>query len=102
MTFGLSDTTLEKIRAVFAHYPEVDRVIIYGSRAIGTHKQGSDIDLTVMGSHLTDAHLQQIALELDALNLPYLFDLSLFHMLDNASFLEHIHRVGQLLYVKAD
>ena len=49
MKHGLPEHVLQKIRAVFARYPQVERAILYGSRAKGSHKNGSDIDLTLCG-----------------------------------------------------
>ena len=46
MKFGLDDGTYEKIVRVFSTYEEIEEVIIYGSRVLGTYKNGSDIDLT--------------------------------------------------------
>lgn len=49
MKYGLSERTIEKLREVFAHYPQVEKVVLYGSRARGTYKTGSDIDITLWG-----------------------------------------------------
>ena len=49
MSFGLTEDTVNKIRGVFAQYPQVTEVILYGSRAKGTHHNGSDIDLALKG-----------------------------------------------------
>jgi hypothetical protein len=50
MEFGLSETTLSTVRAILAAHPKVESAIVYGSRAKGNYKPGSDIDLTLMGS----------------------------------------------------
>jgi len=55
--FGLSDKTITKIHQVFNQYPEIDKAILYGSRAKGAHRTGSDIDLTLAGKELTLSHL---------------------------------------------
>jgi predicted nucleotidyltransferase len=74
--------------------------VLYGARAKGTHKAGSDIDLTLKGEELTLPLLLKMENELDDLLLPYKFDLSIFHALDNADLIEHINRVGQVFYSK--
>ena len=51
MKYGLSDRTLQKIRDVFSHYPEVEKAILYGSRATGDYRNGSDIDLPSVVQH---------------------------------------------------
>jgi predicted nucleotidyltransferase len=52
MKSGLPETTIAKIRAVLARFPEVEKAILYGSRAKGNFKTGSDIDLTLCGEAL--------------------------------------------------
>ena len=49
MKHGLKETTIQKICAVLAHYPQVEQAVLYGSRAKGNYKNGSDIDLTLRG-----------------------------------------------------
>jgi predicted nucleotidyltransferase len=98
MNHGLSETTVERIREVLAHYPEVEKVILYGSRAKGSHRPGSDIDLTLCGSRLNHTLLTRINNELDDLLLPYQLDLSLFETLNHPALIDHIHRVGVTFY----
>lgn len=100
MRFGLSEQTIAAVNQVFAMYPEIDSVILYGSRAKGNYKNGSDIDLTLQGEKLDFSLLCCIANELDNLLLPYTFDLSLFKQIDNQDLLEHIERVGITFYQK--
>ena len=98
MKYGLTENTINKINSVFANHPQIDRVLLYGSRAMGNYRNGSDIDLTVVGESLT--HSQQLRLEnaLDDLLLPYKIDLSLMHEIQNVELLDHIRRVGVVFY----
>jgi len=100
MKYGLSDHTLQKIRGVFSHYPQVEKAILYGSRATGTYRNGSDIDLTLYGNALTHSVLSRIDTELDDLLLPYTIDLSIFHQIDNPTMIEQIQRIGVNFYKK--
>jgi type I restriction enzyme, S subunit len=102
MPYGLKDTQIDQITAVFAQYPAIDQVVLYGSRAIGTHKPLSDIDLTLYGDALDNAMLQRIGNQLDDLLLPYTFDLSVFHMIDNQGFVAHIERVGVVVWEREE
>jgi len=95
--FGLSITTIEQLKSVFAQYPEISRIILYGSRAKGTHKPGSDIDLTLVSETLSHHQLLAIENQIDDLLLPYRVDLSLFRAIDNPDLIEHIQRVGVTL-----
>lgn len=96
--FGLSPATLATIRQILAETPAVDKAMIYGSRAKGTQRPGSDIDLTLFGEALDLNLLGKIATRLDESPIPYQVDLSLFDQIDNASLREHIERAGKLFY----
>lgn len=98
MPFGLGEQTLARIRAVLAAHPAVTKAVLYGSRAKGTHKPGSDIDLTLCGDAITPRDVSRIADALDALDLPYVIDLSAYGQLHHAALREHIERVGVVIY----
>ena len=98
MKFGLREETIKKINSVFEKIPEMQEAIIYGSRAKGNYRIGSDIDLTLKGTNLTSDILSQIADEIDELNTPYLFDISIFERLNAPDLEEHINRVGKIFY----
>jgi predicted nucleotidyltransferase len=85
---------------VFSHYPKIEKAILYGSRAKGTYKKGSDIDIALVGKNLNIKELNQIWIELDDLMLPYQFDLTLYNILSNDEFIDHIDRVGIEIYSK--
>lgn len=98
MRYGLKEQTIESICGVFAHHPLVEKAMLYGSRAMGNFKPGSDIDLTLFGASLTSLELGLIDEELDDLLLPYQIDLSIFHRIENLDLREHIERVGIFFY----
>ncbi len=95
---GLEQSTLDRIRDLFSTCPEVERVILYGSRAKGDFRNGSDIDLTIVGDQVTLEQFSRLQLALDDLLLPYTIDLSLIRQIDNPDLLAHIDRVGVVLY----
>jgi predicted nucleotidyltransferase len=98
MEFGLDQKTIDKINSVFEKHSEIEKVIIYGSRAKGNYRTGSDIDLTLFGNDLKYDLIGKVNSEIDDLNTPYLFDISIFQMLNTPSLEEHINRVGKLFY----
>lgn len=98
--FGLPQDDLNKLREVFDRYPGVRQVIVYGSRAKGNFRPGSDIDLAIVGD-LDWQAFNQLSNELDDLLLPYQIDLSLHAHIENAELKAHIERVGQELYARA-
>lgn len=100
--FGLKETTIQKICAVLARYPQVQQAILYGSRAKGTYQNGSDIDLTLRGdAHLDLDVLRKIMNELDDLLLPYTIDLSILDHITDPDVRDHIQRVGVIFYEKS-
>ncbi len=99
--FGLKESTIRKICSVFARYPQVEQAILYGSRAKGNFKKGSDIDLTLLGGDdLTLKVLYRIMDDLDELLLPYTVDLSIFKNISDRDLIDHIRRVGVVFYQK--
>lgn len=98
--FGLPPATLEKLNSVFARHAAIDSVLLYGSRAKGNYRAGSDIDLTIKGGEIPFDELMQIENEIDDLMLPYTVDLSQYRQLENTGLIAHIDRVGVAIYCK--
>lgn len=99
LRFGLNEKTIRQICGVFANYPQVEKAILYGSRAKGNYKTGSDIDLTLCGgAELTLGVLYKIMDDLDELLLPYTLDLSIFMQINDPDVIGHIRRVGVIFY----
>lgn len=96
--FGLPPDAIKKIHAIFTDYSQVEQVILYGSRAIGNYRSGSDIDLCIEGEMLTISQLLKIENRLDDLLLPWKIDLSLKHQIDNPALLQHIKDKGLVFY----
>ncbi|MDQ7001496.1 MAG: nucleotidyltransferase domain-containing protein [Ghiorsea sp.] len=98
--FGLGEPMVAAICDVFSLHPEVDEVVLYGSRAKGNYKVGSDIDLSMKGKALDFALLSTINQQLYDLPIPYTVDLSILADISNPNLVEHIQRVGQVFYRK--
>ena len=99
--FGLDVDTLRNIRKTIAQFPHIEKVLIYGSRAKGNYKTGSDIDITLIAQDLTLKNsVYPLSTALDELYLPYTFDISIFDQLENPDFVDHILRVGKTFYQK--
>ena len=102
LVFGLPATAIAQLRAVFASWPAISRVLLYGSRAKGNYRPGSDIDLTIEADALPLAQLLAIENQIDDLLLPWMVDLSVREQIENPSLLEHIARVGVPFYVRQE
>ena len=99
--FGLDTDTIRNIKDCLAKIPQIQKVLLYGSRAKGNYKTGSDIDLTLIGKNLNpDDSIYPLKEELDKLYLPYTFDISILSKLDKLEFINHILRVGKTFYQK--
>jgi predicted nucleotidyltransferase len=98
MPFDIPRQAMQRIRGVFAAYPQVKTVIIYGSRAKGTYTNGSDVDLTIIGDTVDMPVLNRIETAIDDLLLPWSFDLSIFSQIENQDLVAHIKRVGIVFY----
>jgi len=98
MKYGLQDTTIEKISTLLSLYPQVEQATLFGSRAAGNYKNGSDIDLTLYGEALTLSTLNKIIDDLDNLFLPYTIVLSIFANISDPDIIDHIQRVGVTFY----
>ena len=98
MKHGLPASTVAQVHGVLSRHPEVERATLYGSRAKGNFKAGSDIDLTLSGRGLDERIRGCIDEELDDLLLPYQFDLSVFTRITQADLIDHIRRVGVVFY----
>lgn len=98
MKFGIEDAVLMKINKILSEYPSIQQGILFGSRAKGNFKSSSDIDLALMGQTININILNQVSIRLDDLLLPVIFDLTILNHINNPDLLEHIRRVGIVLY----
>jgi len=101
MKYGLKEETIVGLQTIFSHFSEVEKAILYGSRAKGNFKPSSDIDITLKGDLLNLNILNQIEWELDDLLLPYTIDLSVFHFLNNEDLIDNVKKEGMVIYEKA-
>ena len=97
--FGISEKSFNLLLESLAKYPEVEEVTIFGSRAKGNFKKGSDIDLAIKGEKCS----ARLALTLQSylneeLPIPYMVDVLDYNSLNHQELKEHIDRVGVKLY----
>jgi len=95
--FGLSDKTLEKLKSVFSKYAEIEKAILYGSRAKGNFSPGSDIDICIVAPEMSFSKYLEVLSDVDELDIPEKVDLTKYELLDE-SIKEHIRRVGKEIY----
>lgn len=99
--YGLKKSDLEEMNQLFIQYQEIESVVIFGSRAIGHQRNGSDVDLALKGEGVSFDTILNIS---DSLNedsdMPYQFDVLNYHAIQNQDLINHIDRVGIILYNK--
>ena len=99
MQYGLPDKTLNTLNSIFCNYPGIQQVVLYGSRAKGNYRNGSDIDLSLKtGENFTFSDLLHIAGDFDDSDMPYFVDVLIYEKLTNPDLKAHIDRVGKVLY----
>ena len=91
---GLPDDVAARILERLTERPAIQRVVLYGSRALGRQRSGSDIDLCLDAPDMDLAELMVLGAQLDDLLLPWRIDLQLRHLIRHPGLLEHIDRVG--------
>jgi len=95
--FGIYPESYREILKILEECNSIDEVIIYGSRAKGNYKEGSDIDLTLLGN-VTKEDFSKLWHTLDDSYIPYKFDLSIYHELKSQNLIDHISRIGKVFY----
>lgn len=95
---GLTNREQQLLCGLLSTVPNVEKAVVYGSRAKGCNHRFSDVDLTLMGENLTFQDLRKLENGIDDLLLPYEFDLSLYAHLTNEALVDHINRVGKTIY----
>lgn len=98
MKYGIATDEFDQMLNVFRQHKAIRRVALFGSRALRTHRPGSDIDLAIVGTDLAFTELLDVVSELDELNTLYSFDIVDVARLTNQALLDHIHRVGISIY----
>jgi uncharacterized protein len=98
MDYGLSPDDVQHIIDALASFPQISKVILFGSRAMGTHKAGSDIDLAIVGNNLRLDDMLEIDARLVQLGMLYKFDLQNYNTISEPDVRAHIDRVGKVLY----
>lgn len=100
MNDGLKERYRVKIRQVLASHPEVERAVLFGSRATGTYRPGSDVDLALAGDDLTHSDLGAIGAAMEATTVPQMVDLVLWNSIGSQVLVDHIRNFGVEFYVR--
>ncbi|MEA1921250.1 MAG: nucleotidyltransferase domain-containing protein [Pseudomonadota bacterium] len=100
--FGLTERDMLTIHGIMRESPAIKIVLIFGSRAKGNFKPGSDVDLAIMDAEIKDAELAKLINHFSESSLPYFVDLVCYSSLTDTALKKHIDRVGVLFYTQKD
>ncbi|OYQ39584.1 hypothetical protein CHU92_04625 [Flavobacterium cyanobacteriorum] len=98
--FGIYPDSYRQIIKILSSCESIEEVIIYGSRAKGNYREGSDIDITLLGD-VSEKDFSKLYNDLEDSYIPYLFDISIYDKLNSESLKDHIKRVGKTFYKKS-
>lgn len=96
--YGLSEQNLQELRSILSSIPHIEEAILYGSRARGDYKKGSDVDLSIKGSKLTFHDLSLLDDKLYYSYIPYFFDTNSYDELTNPNLIANINHDGKVVY----
>jgi predicted nucleotidyltransferase len=97
--FGLIDSDISNIHRIIKQFDNIDKVVIFGSRAKGNHKPGSDVDLALIGDQIDlETTLKMSYILNEETTMPYHFDVLALHTVQEPALIEHIQRAGIEIY----
>ncbi|NLJ25330.1 MAG: nucleotidyltransferase domain-containing protein [Firmicutes bacterium] len=96
--YGLLERDLQWIEKAIAKYPEIEEAVIFGSRAMGNYKKGSDVDLAVKGARIDRRIINRLSDDLnEEYPLPYFFDVVHYESISNEELKKHIDAIGKII-----
>ncbi len=96
--YGVPIEVIDSIISTIRKNKKVKKIVLFGSRAKGNYKKGSDIDIAVFSKNLSYSEFMKIKVDLGELMLPYTIDVVDYNALTNIDLLRHIERVGIILF----
>ena len=100
--YGLSRNDLEIIISILQKENKIDEAVIFGSRALGNYKNGSDVDIALKGKDIDAGIISYVSYRLNEETLlPYKFDLINYHTITNDDLIEQINQTGKTIYTKS-
>jgi predicted nucleotidyltransferase len=98
MNYGIKDEYWKKLETVFVSHKNIEKVILYGSRAKGTNRMYSDVDIVLVGEKINNREYCSLVQEIDDLLLPFIFDISVYYTLKDSNLIDSINKTGVIVY----
>jgi uncharacterized protein len=102
MNFGLTLRDMQTIQEILLRYPEIQTVMLFGSRAKGNFNAGSDIDLAIINEGVSEKTIQSLLSDFEDSTLPYFVDVISYATLTDSSLKAQINKTGKLLYQRTN
>lgn len=100
---GLSEQELSILREVFTHFDAIEEVVLFGSRARGSHQKASDVDLAIKGKNIDLDTLAKLTYTLEEETpLPYFFDVVVYNKITNDALKKAIDEGGENIYERVN
>ena len=97
---GLQEKQLEIIKDICGKFANcIDKVSLFGSRATGSYKSYSDIDIVVYGN-ISDKCVDNLWTHFHESSLPYKVDINAYHLIAHQPLKDHIDRHSKTLFSK--
>jgi len=96
--FGLKDSIIIKIKDVLLKYDEIEKALIFGSRARGDYKKTSDIDIAIFSHNMTSSRINLLRNDFDDLDIIYTVDVVDFNKLSKEELKNNIINDGMVIY----
>ena len=95
--FGLTEKQLQLVTEAIGHFDGIREALVFGSRAMGNHKLGSDVDIAIKGRNVA---MELSSLLNEELPLPHYFDVVHYGSLDSESLIRHIDEEGIVFFTR--
>jgi uncharacterized protein len=102
MNYGIPESSMNMITQMMQSRKEIEKAIIFGSRAIGNYKNGSDVDIAIFGDGITLEIVSEVSVKLnEELPLPYYFDILHYGSIKHEALKKHIDDFGKVFYSRS-
>jgi predicted nucleotidyltransferase len=99
--YGIYDKSFDLILEAIKKFPEVEKAILFGSRAMGNFKKGSDIDIAIKGERIGPPQVNRLNSILNQeLAIPYFVELIDYKSITDQELKKHVDEVGKVVYGK--
>lgn len=94
----ISEKLKLELENIFSEYEEIEKVLLFGSRARDDYRVNSDVDICLFGKSITHLILAKVSMDVDELNTPLSFDILSFNEITKVELIDNILKEGIEIY----